>query len=612
MKTKNLFAKGIFLVSMTALVGCSSFLDEENWTSQSAEDYYKTASGYEALVNGAYSTLKSVYNNYSYLKLTQLGTDLGTQSQGTATNDLNQYVVTYDNSNSDVYSQWKTLYAALKNVNAAIDRSEQVVLKEQDAMSGIDPKTLATRVAEAKFLRALYLFEIVKNWGQAPLELNEPMSASTTSQLNSGSEFYAQILSDLSDVMASSLPEKQGAGDFGRASKAAAKHLRALVYLTRGYQSYGESSDFKNAYNDAMDVINNSGHKLLDDYALVHRQSNEANDEVIFAVNFNNTTNYNNNHQSEYYLFSYREGWEGLAKCNFYANDYGTVMPTKYLYTAFDWKKDRRAEVTFMSPLNGNPATSVDGRTYGRNAFMNVKQLAASSTGVADTVIYFPVPSEAGFRVYTPEEQKAANSASPMKFIYNYPSGSYADCSNDDYYITGMQGNSSTTRAWLPVYKFKDANTLYGESGGSQYGSRDIVLFRLAETYLIAAEAAVKSNDNANALVCINAVRERAMNHAHEAGLPKYSGTVTIDDVLDERALELFGEAPRWNDLTRTGKLAERVLKYNWDVTNVTGGLIQTQLSSSSNAKYSLRPIPVSWLNTLSNGQELGNNPGWE
>lgn len=78
MKTKNLFAKGIFLVSMTALVGCSSFLDEENWTSQSAEDYYKTASGYEALVNGAYSTLKSVYNNYSYLKLTQLGTDLGT------------------------------------------------------------------------------------------------------------------------------------------------------------------------------------------------------------------------------------------------------------------------------------------------------------------------------------------------------------------------------------------------------------------------------------------------------------------------------------------------------------------------------------------------------
>ena len=126
-------------------------------------------------------------------------------------------------------------------------------------------------------------------------------------------------------------------------------------------------------------------------------------------------------------------------------------------------EKDRRAEVTFMSPLNGDPATSVDGRTYGRNAFMNTTQLGSSSTGVADTVIHFPVPTEEGFRVYSKAEQDAANAASPMKFIYNYPSGSYKDCSEDDYFITGLQGNSSTTRAWLPVYKFKDAGTLYGE-----------------------------------------------------------------------------------------------------------------------------------------------------
>ena len=53
-------------------------------------------------------------------------------------------------------------------------------------------------------------------------------------------------------------------------------------------------------------------------------------------------------------------------------------------------------------------------------------------------------------------------------------------------------------------------------------------------------------------------------------------------------------------------------MKYNWDVNNVTGGVIKTQLSASTNAKYSIRPIPKNWLNTLSNGQELGNNPGWE
>lgn len=77
----------------------------------------------------------------------------------------------------------------------------------------------------------------------------------------------------------------------------------------------------------------------MDDYALVHRQSNEANDEVVFAINFNNSNNYMNNLSTEHWLFSYREGWEGLGKSNFYGNDYGSVMPTKYSYLLFDWKK---------------------------------------------------------------------------------------------------------------------------------------------------------------------------------------------------------------------------------------------------------------------------------
>ena len=294
MKTKNIIKKGLLLISVATFASCSSFLEEENWTSQSAEDYYKTAKGYESLVNGAYASLKSVYNNYSYHKLTQLGTDIGTQPNGTVTSDLNQYVVTYDKSNGTVYEQWSKLYVALKDVNAAIGRATNVTLKTEDPIEGIDPNQRDLRVAEVKFLRALYLFEIVKNWGQAPLVLEEAQSTATTSKLNSGAEFYTQILKDLQDVLSSSLPEKQGASDFGRASKAAARHLRALVYLTRGYQDYADVNDFKNAYDDAMYVIEKTGHSLLEDYAMVHRQSNEANDEVIFAVNYNNSTNNNN------------------------------------------------------------------------------------------------------------------------------------------------------------------------------------------------------------------------------------------------------------------------------------------------------------------------------
>ena len=608
MKTRNIFTKGLLLASVFAVSGCSSFLDEKDWSSQSAEEYYATAEGYESLINGAYSTLKSVYNTTNYFVLTQLGTDLGTQNDGTAPNALNQYTVDYANDNGTVYNQWKVLYESLKNVNAAIGRAATVVTKDQDIFDGIDKEILAQRVAEAKFLRALYLFEIVKNWGQAPLILEEPTSPSTTSQLDSGSDFYRQILADLQDVMDSSLPMKQTSANYGRVSKAAAKHLRSLVYLTRGYQSYAEADDFKKAYDDAVDVIKNSGHTLLDDYAMVHRQANEENDEIIFSLNFSAGAGWNNNIQTEFYLFVYREGWTDLGFSSIYCNDYASVMPTKYSYLLFDWKKDRRTEVTFMSPLNGDPATSIDGRAYGRNWFESTNGVNVAK---GDTVIYFPVPGESGYKQYTDAEKAAANNRG--RFFYNYPEGSYADAGNDDYYKTGYQSFNAKSRVWLPVWKFKDCNTRYNSSGTVENGTRDIYLFRLAETYLIAAEAAVKMGDNSNALYYINQIRKRAMNNAPEGGLQEYVGTVTLDNVLDERALELYGEAPRWNDLQRTGKLAERVLKYNWDVTNITGGLIQTQLSEATfKSKYGLRPIPVTWLNTLSNGQELGNNPGWE
>ena len=609
---KNIFSKTILASAVIVFAGCSDFLTEKNIASQSAEEFYATAAGYESLVSGAYNTLKSVYNSTNYYSLTQLGTDLTTHNNGNATNQLNQYTPDYLNDNGTVYNQWKALYEALKNVNAVIGRAGDVITKDQDPRDGMDKAIVEKHVAEAKFLRALYLFEIVKNWGQGPLILEEPTSASTESHLNSGAEFYAQILSDLGDVIASELPMKNAAADYGRVSKAAAYHLRSLVYLTRAYQSYADAKDFENALKDAEKVIKESGHSLLDDYALVHRQSNEENDEIIFPVNYSAGSGWDGNIWSEFYLFVYREGWNDIGFSSLYRNDWATAMPTQYTYLLFDWKKDHRAEVSFMSPFNGNPATSIEGENTGKNWIESTKGIKVP---VGDPVIYFPLPIEADYKQYTAAE-KEASSANGL-FYYNYPKGSladksYKDAENDDYYITGYQSMNSSSRAWLPLWKFKDHNTIYQSSGTVGKGMRDIYLFRLAETYLIAAEAAVGKSDNAKALEYINEVRKRAAKNASETGLKLYSGTVTIDDILQERALELFGEAPRWNDLTRTGKLAERVLEYNWDVTHITGGKIQTQLSSATNAKYSLRPIPKAWLVSLSNGDELGNNPGWE
>lgn len=604
---KHILTKALLGLSIFSFASCSDFLTEKNIASQSAEEYFATAAGYESLMSGAYNSLKSIYNSTNYYSLTQLGTDLSTQNNGNTTNALNQYTVDYQTNNATVFNQWKALYAALKDVNAVIGRADAVITKEQDPRDGMASDLIAEHVAEAKFLRALYYFELVKNWGKAPLIVEEPTTASTESALASGAEIYDQILADLADVLASKLPMKQPAANHGRVSKAAALHLRSLVYLTRAYQSYAQSSDFANALKDAEEVINNSGHKLLSDYAMVHRQTNEVNDEIIFAANYSKGAGWDGNIWSEFYLFVYREGWNDIGFSGIYRNDWASVMPTKYAYLLFDWKKDHRAEVSFMSPFNGDPATSIEGENSGKNWLESTKGIKVP---VGEPVIYFPLPIESDYKQWT-EAEKAA-SASAGLFYYNYPTGSYKDCANDDYYITGYQSMNSSSRAWLPLWKFKDSNTIYQSSGTVGMGCRDIYLARLAETYLIAAEAAVGTKDNAKALTYINAVRNRAANGASEPGLAPYSGTVTIDDVLTERALELFGEAPRWNDLTRTGKLAEKVLECNWDVTNITGGLIKTQLSSATEQKYSLRPIPTAWLTTLTNSSELQNNPGWE
>lgn len=593
MKRKYIISLKTFVVFvLLSTFSCSDFLNEENWSSQTADNLFVTKDGYEKLINGCYSNLRTIYNSKDFLNLCWLGTDIISQNNTIATNDLNQYTVNYDSNNGSVSSTWNNLYTSLKNVNAAIGRAEA---------ADLDDAAKAQRIAEAKALRALYLFNIVRNWGDVPLMLEEPKGPVSTAKRDPASAIYKQIFTDLNEAI-SVLPKKQTGSNYGRISSSAAKHLRSLVYLTRGYQSDAESSDFQNSYNDAVDVIQNSGHTLLPDFKDVHRQANEANNEIILSVQYGtDAVSGIGNSMSRYFLFPYREGYSGLAKDSYYGNDDGTYLPTKYLYMLFDWQKDRRADVTFMSPLNANPATSTDGKNTGKNWFQCV-QPVSGKFALSDTVIYFPVPTDPKFKYWAESDKKKVK-----YLVYNFPTGNPDDWSNDEYYSTSYQTANLSSRTFLPVWKFKDANSYYLESGASS-GTRDIYVFRLAETYLIAAEAAVKLNKNADALTNLNSIRGRAEKVAN--GLKYAAGTtVTIDMILDERALELFGEVSHWNDLQRTGKLVERVRKHNWDAMNITGG-IQSQLTTGA-TKYYLRPIPLAWLNSLENKDEISNNTGW-
>lgn len=129
--------------------------------------------------------------------------------------------------------------------------------------------------------------------------------------------------------------------------------------------------------------------------------------------------------------------------------------------------------------------------------------------------------------------------------------------------------------------------------------SRDAIVMRLPEMYLIKAEAELKTGGDA--LSTINELRsKRAIsgqdNTTNEAA--------SIDLILEERAIEFCGEQMRWFDLKRTGKLYEYINKYNAQASGAISG-------DATGKKFLYRPIPQSEMDAIQNPGEFKQNPGW-
>jgi hypothetical protein len=156
--------------------------------------------------------------------------------------------------------------------------------------------------------------------------------------------------------------------------------------------------------------------------------------------------------------------------------------------------------------------------------------------------------------------------------------------------------SSALDFATIAIRKFDDPKSMFSSNG--TVSTRDLIIARLAETYLMAAEAYYQLDNTQVAADRINEVRQRA-------GVADItSGDVNIDFILDERARELAGEYYRWFDLKRTGTLVERTVMYNKDIESADwfvgkGGELKI-----------LRPIPQDALDL--NRGEYPQNPAYD
>jgi hypothetical protein len=126
---------------------------------------------------------------------------------------------------------------------------------------------------------------------------------------------------------------------------------------------------------------------------------------------------------------------------------------------------------------------------------------------------------------------------------------------------------------------------------------RPVIAYRLAETYLIAAEAAFMSGKISEAVIYINAIRDRAAMPGQTNSIQ--ASDLSLDFILDERSRELCGENMRWWDLVRTGKLLDRVRAHN------------PEARPNIQTKHILRPIPQSQIDAVTTGTPYPQNPGW-
>ncbi|WP_299285545.1 RagB/SusD family nutrient uptake outer membrane protein [uncultured Mucilaginibacter sp.] len=546
------------LFLLCALVSCKKQL-EENPQSILTPQYFSTAQGLQSGLDAAYAGNRQLWGSENLLTMTEPGTDEFISGNGGNT-DINRYSSNFDSSSGWVSGIWNVCYAYINDCNGIIDNSAGV--------TGIDPATLKLKVGEAKFLRANYYFLLVRFWGDVTLNqhfISQPTTSATRSPI---ADVYNFIISDLTDAIAA-LPVSpvQNGVLPGKATAAAARHLLTKVYLTRAYSSAKKPDDFQNAFNTAKSLIDNStslGLGLLPDFASVYAEGNEANKEVLWSVQHTSNLAYNANGDNglgngdNSLLFFYVMGYEnfpGLSRSIAYGRPFARVMPTRWLTdTAYrDKSNDSRYFKTFQALWLSNDVNKIP------------KVNGVPKYTLGDTAVYMPGVDVSDAKI------------AATRYLLVPP-------------------RKYNLQLFPTMLKYQDTKRI----GINNVSIRPIIVYRLAETYLMAAEAAFNLGNSTDAAKYINAVRERAAYpNGNAAAMDITPSNVTLDFILDEDARELCGEQFRWLDLVRTGKLVERVRLHNTD--------------GSINIKpyHVLRPIPQSQIDRTIAGPKYPQNPGY-
>ncbi len=478
----------VLVLLLTIVSSCQDLLKEEPYNQINTEEFYKSESDALSALTGAYAGLKSGTGYYRQIWLSNL---FAASDQGTASfNHADFRTGTIANTDQNLINPWIEIYAAIRDANNVIAKVPKI--------EGMNLALQERIVGEARFLRGLHYFNLVRAWGPVPLR-TQPVKQGAYEGLPLSSivDVYSVVISDLTyaaNKCWGKAETRNGyTNDLGRATSAAAHALLTKVYLhiasakrtaqagiagNARYLAFPQDVNFyyRKAIEHADAMIASPGYQLttnLEDWVDIFDPDNGNNPEMIFEIQGSSLAGQGTAVSN---LFSPRGA--GLSGGGFGGTN---KLIGTFINNLID-KNDPRFFNSIIKEYKDATTTYV---------------LGPNLTGYNRTITATGRPNGTLFEVYT------------AKYIDRSATTEYTSEQN-----------------WHVV--------------------------RLADVYLMRAEAKAELNANpAMANADVNTLRTRV-------GMAPFNGTgMSMRDfrtfILRERAAELYMEGHRFFDLTRMG-----------------------------------------------------------
>jgi hypothetical protein len=633
-------------LSASLMLG-SCGLDEYNPAGGTGGDKLATFEGWSGMETYCYEPLYGqLFSSFDFLAVAEGGTDLFLTSNIRTWGQLVFYYEGLTTNTNYTNKLFKQAYSQINSCNAVIEGAD-------DVADG-NAENIKVLTAEAKCLRAYYYSLLVTYYGNITLNLKPSSEGSNLSPQRSTYEaLYTQMVKDLTEA-AADLNVTPYNGDYARVTKKTALGLLARVYAQGAGEGLTENgvSYWKRAAEVAEDLITNQaayGADMYTDVADVWANANNKNNkESLFiaagpaskdAANYTSSNIFTYMYPNPYKL---SDIYKTADKSNYlYGRINNNIMaPSKYLIDLFDAPHDTRWDNCFTTAFGEESMVQAGWGTY---ASMNRTLTAeiCQKYGIADSNVGKTIYAYADLAYNStnangnqypakvwPKGDHSGNVANliEVKNIYatEYPlpededrfsiylskdkltaeekaRRAYVTINIDDLFDSeGKYIESSTdgTNCYQMFPALNKFSWMYDGAFTSNLQRRngDVAIMRMAEVYLIAAEAEQQLGNGTKAAEYLNVLRKRACRHASDYENYMKLDTASEQDVLDEYARELCGEFNRWALLKRHHAFETQLAKGN------------PRAAASFESKHYLRPISYDFLNQISNADEYGTN----